>query len=155
MAAALAGLTQVLAHDPDRLIADAWEIDAPVWTAAGLDERDLHPTRPIPVTIDGPRFRSNSAVVHLSWTTQGARLVPSMDCDLELAARGPTLTDLQLMGRYRFGDSPPRSVAESSLAHRATVTAIRRLLDAMSLAIQQHPQPATTELEPDTRPMRT
>lgn len=138
VAGALAGLTEVLAHQSEALVAEAWAADAAVWTAAGLDERDLHPRRPIPVDISGPRFRENGVVLHLSWTTEGARLVPAVDCDLELAARGPSLSDLQLMGRYHFVDAPPRSAAETSLAHRATVTAIRRLLDSMSLAIQHH-----------------
>lgn len=144
VAGALAGLTELLAHDTGRMVAEAWRADAPVWASAGLDERDLEPRQPIPVTITGPRFRENGAVVHLSWTTHGARLVPSVDADLELASRGPSLSDLQLMGRYRFDEAPPRSAAESSLAHRATVTAIRRLLDAMSIAIQQHPAPTPT-----------
>ena len=148
VAGALAGLTDVLGRDPESLVADAWAADAAVWTAAGLSEHDLRPNRPIPIDISPPRFRENGAVLHLSWITEGARLVPAVDADLELAARGPGLSDLQLMGRYRFVDTPPRSAAESSLAHRATVTAIRRLLDSMSHAIQQVPvmPPDVTEL---------
>jgi hypothetical protein len=138
---ALAGLTDVLAGDLGRLVAEAWAADTAVWTAAGLDVADLEPSRPIPLTVDGPRSRDAGAVVHLSWTSEGARLVPSVDCDLELIARGPALSDLQIMGRYRFGDLPPRSAAETSIAHRATVTAIRRLLDALSTEIQQRDRP--------------
>ena len=154
VAGALAGLTDVLGGDTGQLVAEAWEADAPIWASAGLDERDLHPARPIPVTISGPRFRENGAVVHISWTTRGARLVPSVDCDLELASRGPVLSDLQLMGRYRFDEDPPRSAAESSLAHRATVTAIRRLLDAMSREIQHHPGAPSHARSAASRSMR-
>ena len=136
---ALAGLTDVLAGDPARLVADAWAADAPVWAAAGLDVADLEPVRPIPVTIDGPRARDAGAVVHLSWTSQGARLVPSVDCDLELAARGPSLSDLQLMGRY-----PLRAISRPGRRpNRASLTGppsppIRRLLDAFNIEIQRH-----------------
>ena len=54
-----------------------------------------------------------------------------------------------------FEEAPPRSAAESSLAHRATVTAIRRLLDAMSVAIQEHPTPLPSDHGIGGRSMRT
>ncbi len=128
MATALAAVGDVLMHRSEQLVHDAWAADTEVWTSAGLAAEDLDPSSRFEVTIGPPRVRLDAAVLHFGWTVAGARLIPSLDADLELAARGSDLCDLQLLGRYRFGTDPPRTPNETSLAHRAVVSAVRRLL---------------------------
>ena len=92
------------------------------------------PRSPFVMSLDAPRLREDAAVIHMAWQTQGARLIPSVDADLELAARGPTRSDLQLLGTYRYDEHAPATAAERSLSHRATVSAVRHLLEALAEA---------------------
>ncbi len=131
LAQALSTVAQVLMRDCATLAKDAWNADVDVWAEAGLSRADLDPTG-LEVNLGAPRVRANAAVMHLAWTSTGGRLVPSLDADLELAAHGPDRCDLQLLGRYQFGDDPPRSAEEASLAHRAIVSAVRGMLVAVA-----------------------
>ena len=139
MASALSAVGQVLQHQSEQLVRDAWAADTAVWTAAGLALDDIDPGADFNVEVGPPRVRLDAAVLHFCWTVTGARLIPSLDADLELAARGTELADLQLLGRYRFGTDPPRTPNETSLAHRAVVSAVRRFLTSVADASMMAP----------------
>ena len=131
---ALNGLTAALQTRAAELVHEAWLADADTWTALGLPAEAVTPRSPFVMSLDAPRLREDAAVIHMAWHTQGARLIPSVDADLELAARGPTRSDLQLLGTYRYDEHAPASAAERSLSHRATVSAVRHLLEALAAA---------------------
>lgn len=133
---AVTGLTVVLDNSFPRLAARAWEVDVSHWEAAGLRRSDLSIQSPLHVATGEIRVRAHGVVVPFSWPAPAARLVPSVDADLELASCGPLVCDLQLLGRYRLESAVPRTANEVSLAHRATVTAMRRLLEATAGAIE-------------------
>ncbi len=132
MASALAVVENMLRNQSEELIRQAWLADMPIWTAAGLTATDLDPTAQFEVNVGLPTLRPDAAVMHFGWTVTGARLIPSLDADLELAARGTELSDLQILGRYRFGSDPPSTSNETNLVHRAVVTAVRRLLTSIA-----------------------
>jgi len=131
LAQALSTVAQVLMRDCTSLAKNAWNADTDVWAEAGLARADIDSTE-LEVSLGPPRVRASAAVMHLTWKSNGGRLVPNLDADLELAAHGPDRCDLQLLGRYQFGDDPPRSAEEASLAHRAIVSAVRGLLIAVA-----------------------
>ncbi len=139
MASALSAVSQVLQHQSELLVRQAWAADTAVWTAAGLSPEDLDPGADFHVEVGPPRVRLDAAVLDFCWTVTGARLIPSLDADLELAARGTELSDLQLLGRYRFEAGPPRTPDETSLAHRAVVSAVRRFLTSVADASMMGP----------------
>jgi len=139
MATALSAVGQVFQHQSEQLVRDAWAADTAVWTAAGLGFDDIDPGADFHVEVGPPRVRLDAAVMNFCWTVTGARLIPSLDADLELAARGTELSDLQLLGRYRFGTDPPRTPNETSLAHRAVVSAVRRFLTSVADASMMAP----------------
>lgn len=133
----VAPFADALRDDFGLLAGKAWDADRPIWVDAGLAPDDLSPLCPLPIELGLWRCRAGSVVVPIYWSVSGARLVPSMDFDLELAAHGADSSDIQVMGRYRYLAQPPRSAAESSLAHRATVTAVRRILEALAHGLEQ------------------
>ncbi|MCP3911112.1 MAG: hypothetical protein GY713_09185 [Actinomycetia bacterium] len=112
----------------------AWTVDLDDWTGAGLLARDLTPPLTVPVLLGEIRSREDAIVVPVAWDGQ-ARLVPSVQADLELAQCGPSRCDLQLMGRYQLNADIGRLSREASLAHRVTVNAVRRLLQELADAL--------------------
>lgn len=134
LARAMAEVSDLLLARRAELVRDAWAADAEIWIDAGLTASDLDPQAHFDISLGVPRVRFDAAVIHFSWDVTGARLIPSLDADIELAARGTQLTDLQLLGRYRFPIESPRTAIETSIAHRAVVAAVRRLLVEISAA---------------------
>ena len=131
---AVKAVTTVLRTRGAQLVQDAWMADAAVWAAAGLPVDAVTPIAPFVVSVDPLRHRENATVIHITYATTGARLIPSLDADIELAARGPDQSDLQLLGIYSYDEAGPGTAAERSLSHRATVAAIRHLLESLAAA---------------------
>ena len=147
IAVAVAALSSTLGSNSRDFVVEAWKFDRSVWTAAGLRREDLTPGNRFSMVIGRARVRPEGVVIPFSWTGSGARLIPALDSDLELAARGPAASDLQLLGRYQYESAPPRSVSEASLSHRATVVAVRQFLVLISTAMADLAGASTARFE--------
>lgn len=119
------------------LVAAAWQIDREEWVHAGLRRADLTPSHDFFVELGRPRVRVDGLVVPLAWRAAGARLVPDVEADLELARCGANRCDLQIMGRYQLPPDATRTAAETSLAHRMVVNAVRRFLELLAARLRE------------------
>ena len=83
-------------------------------------------------TIRFPSGLNDAVVIPLRWRSGDAEHCLALEADLEIAAFGSNVTHLHLLGRYALPPSIERWSAESSRAHRATVSAVRRFLQMVA-----------------------
>ncbi len=119
------------------MVAAAWQIDREEWVRAGLRRADLTPSHDFHVELGSPRIRVDGMVVPIAWRATGARLVPDVEADLEIARCGANRCDLQIMGRYELPPDATRTAAETSLAHRMVVNAVRRFLELLATRLRE------------------
>ena len=66
----------------------------------------------------------------MSWNATGpARLFPSFEADLEIAALGPTRTQISISGRYRPPMGAVGRVFDRALLHRVAEATVKDFLD--------------------------
>lgn len=87
-----------------------------------------------------PVRRPSQTTLPLSWETRGGtRLFHRMEADLILEPLDPTSCHLSFSGSY---DPPPGTVPADRLPlHRVAEATVKRFMDAMAAAIDQHPVP--------------
>ena len=126
------------------MVARAWATDRSAWEAIGLRAADITPPPTVAVRLGPVRVAPGRVIVPVSWPGGPARCFPALDADLEIAEAGPYRTHLQLMGRYSLPLGVDPWSREGSLAHRATVAAVRRLLELLAARLEHdldHPAP--------------
>lgn len=89
------------------------------------------------VRLDEARRRGDVLVVPMCWeASRHARLLPTMDADLEVAPLGPDVTQVSLLGRY----DPPLGAAgravDRLLLHRVAEASVRSFLNRLASAIE-------------------
>lgn len=134
------------------MVLAAWQADQDLWAQLGLAEPDYVPHWPIQVEIGSPRMRPDAVVIALHWRTGDSEHRVALEADLEIAAYGSNVTHLHLLGRYAFPPSVQRWSAEANRAHRATIAAIRRLLQMMADELTEIVDAAALESADESEP---
>ena len=114
------------------MVLAAWNADSDLWSRLGVAHPVYAPSWPIHVEVGPPRVRPDAVVIPLQWRSGDAEHRVALEADLEIAAFGSNVTHLHLLGRYALPPSIERWSAESSRAHRATVSAVRRFLQMVA-----------------------
>jgi hypothetical protein len=84
------------------------------------------------VRIDlGPSFRlASKTILPMTWRATGTEaLFPSLEADLEVAALGPSRTQLSISARYRPPLGPVGRAIDKTLLHRVAEATLKDFLD--------------------------
>jgi len=114
------------------LVLAAWDADRDLWTRLGIAYPDYAPSWPVCVEVGQARVRPDAVVIPILWSSGSDLTRVALEADLEIAAFSTNVTHLHLLGRYAFPPGIDRWSAEASRAHRATVSAVRRLLQMVA-----------------------
>jgi hypothetical protein len=72
----------------------------------------------------------------MSWNATGpARLFPSFEADLEIAALGPARTQISISGRYRPPMGTVGRVVDRALLHRVAEATVKDFLDSVGESV--------------------
>jgi uncharacterized membrane protein len=73
----------------------------------------------------------------MSWkATSAEHLFPALDADLEVAALGPSRTQLSISARYRPPGGPVGRALDRALLHRVAEATVKDFLDRVGEALQ-------------------
>lgn len=150
--AVLALMADLLGAGAEDLVQEAWNVDCHMWCDTyGLETDEVSLSSPIRVEVGPPRSRLEAVVVPLRWAQPKARLVPAVEADLEIAALGSRRSDLHILGRYDLGADVDMEPHDAQIAHRVTVSAMRRLLQLLKQRLEQWPAAEVAILTQQTR----
>jgi hypothetical protein len=84
----------------------------------------------VEISFGQPVCAFGQARLPLSWSATGpARLFPSFEADLEIAALGPARTQISISGRYRPPMGSVGRVFDRALLHRVAEATVKDFLD--------------------------
>jgi len=150
--AVLALMADLLGAGVEDLVHEAWKVDCRMWCDTyDLESDEVSLSSQIRVEVGPPRSRLEAVVVPLRWAQPKARLVPAVEADLEIAALGSLRSDLHILGRYDLGADVDMEPHDAQIAHRVTVSAMRRLLQLLKQRLEQWPAAEVAVLTEQTR----
>jgi hypothetical protein len=111
-----------------RLLAD-------VGFALGEDRRVA---KEVEVRIGAPYRSGSKTSVPLTWTATGPQyLFPSMEADLDVAALGPSRTQLSISARYRPPLGPVGRALDRAILHRVAEATVKDFLDQVAVVVDE------------------
>jgi hypothetical protein len=106
----------------------------------GHGERRLE--KAVEIRLGTPYRMGSKTLLPMTWRASGAeRLFPQLDADVEVAALGPTRTQLSISARYRPPMGPLGRAMDKALLHRVAEATIKDFLDRVGERLLR-PEPA-------------
>lgn len=91
----------------------------------------------VEIEFGRPHRIPSKTVLPMSWRATGPeRLFPSLDADLEIAALGPSRSQLSISARYRPPMGTLGRVLDRALLHRVAEATIKDFLDRVGEALR-------------------
>lgn len=102
---------------------------------------DVRIARRVEIELGEPVRMATKVTVPLRWTAAGApRLFPSMDADLEIAALGPSVTQVAMSARY----TPPLGTLgraiDRAVLHRVAEATLKDFMDRLRATLLDPPR---------------
>lgn len=116
------GLARAAEDHGERLLAEV---------GFGSDRRRIE--KRVEISLEAPIRVSSKTILPMTWNATGAQgLFPSLDADIEVAALGPTRTQLSISARYRPPLGAVGRAIDRALLHRVAEATIKDFLDRVA-----------------------
>jgi hypothetical protein len=126
---------QALLSDPSSwvpgLAIDAEDRGRRLLAEVGFEvDQDRRIDKEVQIEIGQPFVFPTKTMLPISWTATGAeRIFPQLEADIEIAALGPSRTQLSMSARYRPPLGAFGRVLDRALLHRVAEATIKDFLD--------------------------
>ena len=91
----------------------------------------------VEIAFGDPYRIPGKTLLPMSWKAKSAEhLFPALDADLEVAALGPSRTQLSISARYRPPGGPVGRALDRAMLHRVAEATVKDFLDRVGEALQ-------------------
>jgi hypothetical protein len=106
----------------------------------GFDVDEHRIDKKVQVDIGEPYAIPSKTLLPISWSATGPDpLFPHLDADIEIAALGPTRTQLSISARYRPPLGAVGRALDKALLHRVAEATVKDFLDRVGASLREHP----------------